>query len=94
MDEDHAKAAAGSHYLVAIFDDATAFRGALQALLSARFDRARISVLAEHSIVADRFGGTIPPGSELADRPERRAKISIPKAPSTKRSILSPKASR
>jgi len=57
----------GGHYLVAIFDDATAFRGGLQALLAARFDRARISVLAEHSVVADRFGGTIPPGQELAD---------------------------
>ncbi len=70
MAKDDAKGTTGDHYLVAVFDDAAAFRGGLQALLSARFDRARISVLAEHRIVADRFGGTIPPGSELADRPE------------------------
>jgi hypothetical protein len=44
--------------IAAVFDDALAFR------------RAAISVLAEHGIVSDHFGGRIPAATEMADRPD------------------------
>lgn len=62
--------ASGDRTVAAVFDDALAFRRALRALLDAGFDRAAISVLAEHGIVSDHFGGRIPEAAELADRPD------------------------
>jgi hypothetical protein len=55
--------------VTAIFHDADAFTGALDALLKAGFDRAAISVLADHDAVKDHFG-RIPGADELADRPD------------------------
>ncbi len=54
-------------YIAGIFHDADAFMGALQALLAAGFDRASISVLADHTAVEDHFG-RIPEAEKLAER--------------------------
>lgn len=43
-------------YVAAVFQDAEAFIGALDALLRAGFDRSSISVLAGHEAVKDHFG--------------------------------------
>ena len=55
--------------VTAIFHDADTFTQALGALLAAGFDRASISVLADHDAVQDHFG-RIPDVDELADRPD------------------------
>ena len=60
----------GDRTVAAVFDDALAFRRALRALLAAGFDRAAISILAEHGAVSDHFGGRIPAAEELAARPD------------------------
>jgi hypothetical protein len=57
------------HTVAGIFHDADAFAGALGALLKAGFDRAAISILADHDAVKDHFGH-IPAPEELADRPD------------------------
>ncbi len=54
-------------YVVGIFDNADAFMGALEALLAAGFDRASVSVLADHDAVKDHFG-RIPAAEKLAER--------------------------
>ena len=55
--------------VTAIFHDADAFTKALGALLNAGFDRAAISILADHEAVSDHFG-RIPDADELANRPD------------------------
>jgi hypothetical protein len=55
--------------VTAIFHDADSFTKALSALLAAGFDRAAISILADHDAVKDHFG-RIPDADELADRPD------------------------
>ena len=57
----------GGPYVVGIFHDADTFMAALQALLVAGFDRASVSVLADHEAVADHFG-RIPKAERLAER--------------------------
>lgn len=57
----------GDQGVAAIFHNADAFTAALGALLDAGFDRAAISVLADHEAVKDHFG-RIPDADELADR--------------------------
>jgi hypothetical protein len=52
-----------------VFDEASAFRRELRALLRAGFDWTAITVLAENGTVSDHFGGRIPEAAELADRP-------------------------
>jgi hypothetical protein len=59
----------GGRSVTAIFHNADAFTKALGALLKAGFDRAAISVLADHDAVKDHFG-RIPDAGELADRPD------------------------
>jgi len=55
------------HYVVGVFHDADAFVKTLGALLRADFDRAAISILADHGAVRDHFG-RIPDPAEMADR--------------------------
>ena len=62
--------AAHERHLVAVFHTVADFKGALRDLLKAGFDRARISILAEHGAVADHFGGRVPSADALADRPD------------------------
>jgi hypothetical protein len=57
-------------HLVAVFHTVEDFKGALGDLLKKGFDRARISVLAEHGAVSDHFGGEIPSAVEMANRPD------------------------
>jgi hypothetical protein len=57
----------GGRGVTAIFHDANTFTKALGALLKAGFDRAAISVLADHDAVKDHFG-RIPDADEMADR--------------------------
>lgn len=59
----------GDRGVAAIFHNADAFTAALGALLDAGFDRAAISVLADHDAVKDHFG-RIPSADELANRPD------------------------
>lgn len=54
-------------YVAGIFHDADAFMEALEALLAAGFDRASVSVLADHKAVEDHFG-RIPEAGRLAER--------------------------
>jgi hypothetical protein len=54
-------------YIAAVFHDAEAFVGALDALLRAGFDRSSVSVLAGHEAVKDHFG-RIPDVNLMADR--------------------------
>lgn len=54
-------------YVAGIFHDADAFMGALQALLTAGYDRASVSILADHKAVEDHFG-QIPDTGKLAER--------------------------
>ena len=51
-------------YIAGIFHDADAFMGALEDLLAAGFDRASVSVLADHKAVEDHFG-RIPDAARL-----------------------------
>jgi len=54
-------------YIAGIFHDADAFMAALEALLAAGFDRASVSVLADHKAVEDHFG-RIPDAARLTER--------------------------
>ncbi|MBT5415839.1 MAG: hypothetical protein HOK81_14670 [Rhodospirillaceae bacterium] len=57
-------------HLVAVFYTVDDFKGALGGLLKQGFDRARISVLANHDTVSDHFGGKVPPAEAMANRPD------------------------
>ena len=57
------------HFVVAIFHDADAFVSALDGLISGGFDRAAISVLADHTAIKDHFG-RIPDPETMAERPD------------------------
>jgi len=59
--------AAQGVFVVGVFHDAAAFEGALEALIESGVDRATISVLADHDLVRDHFGG-IPEAEIMADR--------------------------
>ncbi|MHA1536825.1 MAG: hypothetical protein ACTSUD_04655 [Alphaproteobacteria bacterium] len=54
-------------YVAGVFHNADAFMGALQALLTAGFERASISVLADHQAIEDHFG-RIPKAEKLTER--------------------------
>lgn len=54
-------------FVVGIFHDAAAFESALEALIAEGVDRATISVLADHDVVRDHFGG-IPDAEIMAER--------------------------
>lgn len=56
-------------FVVGIFHDAAAFERALEALIGAGVDRARISILAAHDVVRDHFGD-VPEADRMADRPD------------------------
>ncbi len=55
------------HMIAAVFHDTDAFLSALEALLKAGFDRAAVSVLADHDALKDHFG-VVPDAETLADR--------------------------
>ena len=54
--------------IVGVFDEVESFENALVELLSAGFEPASVSVLAEHRVISDHFGGDIPDAAQLADR--------------------------
>ena len=56
--------------VAAIFHDMARFRAAVDALVGAQVDPARISILGPHEAVQDHFAGRVPEASELADRPD------------------------
>lgn len=56
-------------FVVAIFHNAAAFEGALEALIAIGIDRGAISILANHDMVRDHFGD-IPEAGQMADRPD------------------------
>lgn len=60
----------GGRYVAGVFRDAGAFKQALADLLARGFDRAVVSVLANHATLRDHFDGAIPAAEELADRPD------------------------
>ena len=57
-----------SHVVVATFDATDSFLGALEKLLDAGIAPDRISVLADHDAIVDRFG-RVPPAADMADDP-------------------------
>ncbi|MBO6781755.1 MAG: hypothetical protein JJ899_00505 [Alphaproteobacteria bacterium] len=61
-------ASSQSHVVVATFNDTDKFLDALEKLLDAGVAPDRISVLADHDAIVDRFG-RVPPAAELADDP-------------------------
>lgn len=54
--------------IVGVFDEVESFEKALAELLSAGFEPRSVSILAEHRIISDHFGGDIPDAAQLADR--------------------------
>lgn len=57
-------------HVVGVFHSVDDFKQAARALRTAGFDRAAVSVLAGHDMVADHFDGEIPAPEDLADRPD------------------------
>ena len=60
----------GGRYVAGVFRDADEFKAALADLLARGFDRAVVSVLADHATLRDHFDGAIPAAEELALRPD------------------------
>lgn len=59
-----------ARHVAAVFDDLTAFEGALERLSDTGVDASAISVLGRHGALKDHFGEAIPSVETLAERPD------------------------